>query len=310
MAHAHHHPAPTSATRLFVTVVLNLLITIVQIVGGLLSGSLSLISDAFHNLSDGIAILISYGALKLSERPNTARYTFGLKRAEILAAVLNSGVLIGIGVFLFKEAYDRFVAPEPIAGGLMLVVAVVGLVPNVIGTLLLREGSKHNMNIRSAYLHLFADSVSSVAVILGGVAIYVWEVYWIDPLLTVLIGLYILLQSFDIVREAVNVLMMGTPEMVSLDRVRQEVEAIPRVHNIHHVHVWRMNEQDIYFEAHVDVEDMPVSETKEVSAAIEAKLHELYEIHHMTLQFECDACEQKGLVYDTHARSLIAEQET
>lgn len=299
MAHTHTHTdSSTSATRLFLTVLLNLLITVVEIIGGILSGSLSLISDALHNLSDAVAIVISYIAIKLSSRPNTERYTFGLKRAEILAAILNSGALIGIGLFLFKEAYHRFVAPQPIAGGLMLGVAVVGLTANVIGTLLLRQGAKGNMNIRSAYLHLFSDAISSVAVILGGAAIYYLNVFWIDPLLTVLIAAYIIYESLEIVKEAVNVLLMGAPETVSLQRVQQELEAVPGVQNIHHVHVWRMNEQDIHFEAHVDVEDIPVSACQQISKQIEDKLHDLYEITHVTLQFECNRCELKGLVYN------------
>ncbi|MDY0094433.1 MAG: cation diffusion facilitator family transporter [Candidatus Vecturithrix sp.] len=299
MAHTHTHTdSSTSATRLFLAALLNLLITVTQIVGGLLSGSLSLISDALHNLSDAAAIVISYIAIKLSGRPNTERYTFGLKRAEILAAILNSGALIGLGVFLFKAAYDRFMQPEPIAGGLMIIVAVVGLVANVIGTLLLRQGAQGNMNIRSAYLHLLSDTVSSVAIVFGGAAIFWWNIPWIDPLLTVLIAAYIIYESIEIVKEAVNVLLMGAPETVSLQRVQQELEAVPGVQNIHHVHVWRLNEQDIHFEAHVDVEDMPVSACQQISKQIEDKLHELYEITHVTLQFECNRCELKGLVYN------------
>ena len=299
MAHTHAHTEPsTSTTRLFVTVALNLLITVVEIVGGILSGSLSLISDALHNLSDGVAIIITYIALKLSTRPNTERYTFGLKRAEILAAILNSATLIGIGAFLFKEAYHRFRTPAPIAGGLMIAVALIGLVANVIGTLLLRQGSQQNMNIRAAYLHLFSDAISSVAVILGGGAIYFFDITWIDPLLTVFIAAYIIYESVEIVKEAVNVLMMGTPEDLSLQHIQRELEAVPGVRNIHHVHVWRLNDHDIHFEAHVDVEDMPVSQCQQISRQIEEKLHELHEITHVTVQFECNACSVKGLVYN------------
>jgi cobalt-zinc-cadmium efflux system protein len=307
MAHTHTESA-TSATRLFLTVLLNLLITVVEIIGGIWSGSLSLISDALHNLSDAVAIMISYAAIKLSARPNTERYTFGLKRAEILAAILNSGALIGIGVFLFKEAYSRFVAPEPIAGGLMIGVAGVGLIANMIGTLLLRAGAQHNMNLRSAYLHLFSDAISSVAVILGGVSIYFFHITWIDPLLTVVIAAYIIYESVEIVKEAVNVLLMGAPATMSLQRVQQELEVVPGVQNIHHVHVWRMNDQDIHFEAHVDVADMLVSQCQQISRQIEDKLHDLYEITHVTLQFECNSCELKGLVYNhQQTREEIAD---
>ena len=308
MAHTHTAPS-TSATRLFLTVFLNLLITAVEIIGGIWSGSLSLISDALHNLSDGVAIIISYIAIKLSIHPNTEQYTFGLKRAEILAAILNSATLIGISAFLFKEAYHRFRTPESIAGGLMIGVAAIGLIANVIGTLLLRKGSQQNMNIRSVYLHLLSDAVSSLAVIIGGVGIYYFDIYWIDPILTVLIALYIIYESFEIVKKAVNVLMMGTPEAISLQRIQRELEALPGVEDIHHVHVWRMNERDIHFEAHIDVKDMPVSECAQISARIEEKLYELYKINHVTLQFEYNSCELKGLVYNhQHDQERIQEE--
>lgn len=301
MAHTHTHTTQaTSTTRLLLTVLLNFLITAVEIIGGIFSGSLSLISDALHNLSDGIAIIISYIALKLSTRPNTERYTFGLKRAEILAAILNSGTLIGISVFLFKEAYLRFVSPETIAGGLMIGVAAIGLAANVTGTLLLRAGSQQNMNIRSAYLHLFSDAVSSLAVIIGGLAIHYFDVYWIDPLLTVLIALYIIRESFEIVKEAVNVLMMGTPGTISLPQLQQGLEHLPGVENIHHVHVWQMSEHDIHFEAHVDVTDRLVSDCTSLSTQIEKTLHDLYHITHVTLQFESNRCTHKELVYHHH----------
>lgn len=303
MAHTHSHThvhtdSLTSATRLFLTMLLNLLITVVQIAGGILSGSLSLISDALHNLSDAAAIIISYIAIKLSARANTERYTFGLKRAEILAAILNSGALIGVGLFLFKAAYDRFMAPVPIAGGLMIGVAIVGLVANVIGTLLLRQGAQTNLNVRSAYLHLLSDTVSSVAVVLGGVAIFFWNITWIDPLLTALIAVYIIYESFAIVKEAVNVLLMGAPGAISLIAMQQELERLPGVENIHHVHVWQMSEHDIHFEAHVDVTDRLVSECAPLSAQIQKRLYDLYHITHVTLQFECNTCTSKELVYN------------
>jgi cobalt-zinc-cadmium efflux system protein len=302
MAHALHHHShsdidpDTSSTRLFITMVLNFLITIVEVIGGLLSGSLSLLSDALHNFSDGISIIISYIAIRLGKQPKSAKYTFGLKRAEILAAVINAGTLIVICFYLFKEAYERFTEPQAIAGGMMIIVASIGLMANVIGTLLLKKGSRNNINIRSAYLHLLGDAFSSVAVIIGGITIYFFQIYWVDPLLTVLISLYILKKSIEIVKETINVLMMGTPESISLENIQKEIEDIDGINNIHHVHIWRLNERNIHFEAHIDVEDMPVSQTTGLSAIIEEKLKHNYGITHITLQFESDKCETKRLV--------------
>jgi len=294
MGHDHSHGAGTK-TRLFITMMLNFAITVAEVIGGILSGSLSLISDALHNFSDGIAIIVAYIAIRLGERNRSESYTFGLKRAEIIAAVINAAVLIAICFFLIKESYDRFINPEPIKGILMVGVASIGLIANIIGTLLLRKGSKDNLNIRSAYLHLFSDAVSSVAVILGGIVITFFDIYWVDPLLTVLISLYVLKGSWDIIKEATTVIMMGSPKEVSLKEIQEDVESIAGVKNLHHVHIWMLNEKNIQFEGHVDIEDMMVSESDKLRKQIEEKLGRR-KITHVTLQFECDSCGIKTLI--------------
>jgi len=275
---------------------LNFVITIAEVIGGLVSGSLALISDALHNFSDGIAIIISYIAIKLKSRPKSEQYTFGLKRAEILAAVINASTLIIISFFLIKEAIERFFVPTEIAGELMLIVASIGLIANVVGTLLLKKGSKDNINIRAAYLHLLSDAVSSIAVILGGLAIIFWNIYWIDPVLTILISVYILRESYFIVKEAVNVIMMGSPESISLPNVRQEIESIENVTNVHHTHLWRLDEQNVHFEAHVEVDDMAVSHTTPLLQEINKLLADKFNIDHVTIQFECGGCEKRKLL--------------
>ncbi|GAB4274869.1 MAG: cation diffusion facilitator family transporter [Deferrisomatales bacterium] len=297
MAHDHGHAhGATSAGKLGLAIALNLLITAVEVLGGLASGSLSLLSDALHNLSDGVSLAVSWAALRLARRERSYRFTFGLKRTQILAAVLNAAVLIGICLFLFKEAYDRFAHPAPVATGLMVGVALVGLVANIAGTLLLREGAKENLNIRSSYLHLLSDVFSSVAVIVGGLAMGAWGAWWVDPLLTVAISLYVLKESLDIVREAVAVLLLCAPPRVSLPYLQREIEALPGVRNLHHVHLWCVDDADTHFEAHVEVEDMPVSATESLVERIEHLLHNRYEINHVTLQFEVDRCASKKLV--------------
>lgn len=177
----------------------------------------------------------------------------------------------------------------------MIIVALVGLTANIIGTLLLKKGAKGNMNIRSAYLHLLSDAISSIAVVIGGIMIHYFSIYWVDPLLTVFISIYVLRESYHIVKEAVN-MMMATPSNISIEDVSTEIEKIDNVKNIHHVHLWQLSEQDIHFEAHVDVEDMPVSKSQKILSEIESRLHEHFAINHVTVQFECDVCDSKALI--------------
>lgn len=294
--HSHEHLLNTTSGRLIITMLLNFVITAVQIVGGLISGSLALISDALHNFSDALSIIISYIAIKLKRRDNSHRHTFGLKRAEILAAVLNASVLVVIYGFLFYEAFKRFYEPEKIEAGIMTIVAAIGLAANVAGTLLLKRDSKTSLNIRSSYMHLLSDSVSSVVVILGGIAIAVWNITWIDSLLTVLIGIYIMRECYLILGEAIHVLMEGAPPEISLEEIKTEVEKFSEVDDIHHIHLWMVGDNDIHLEAHVNVNDMKISQSDALRTKIEKMLESKFGIHHITLQFECNQCLEEGLI--------------
>ena len=294
--HSDNHIQKTSGKNLFITMLLNFFITVAEVIGGIISGSLSLLSDAMHNFSDGIAIIITYIAMRLSKKPKTAKYTFGLKRAEIIAAIINASTLIIISFFLIREAIERFYNPKPITGSVMFIVASLGLLANVAGTLLLKKDSKNNLNIRAAYFHLLSDAISSLAVIIGAVCIIYFKVYWIDPILTILISLYILKETYEIVKESVDILMMSNPEGIDLNEIKNIVEEIPGIINIHHIHLWKLSDNDTHFEAHIEVEDMAVSKTENIQKLIEHKLFNRYEINHTTLQFECNKCEVKKLV--------------
>lgn len=302
MAHNHKHNHininlfESTKGRLLFTIVLNFIITVAQIIGGILSGSLALISDALHNFSDGVSIIISYIALKLKSRDNSSKHTFGLKRAEILAALINSTVLIAICVYLFYEAIVRFMNPVEIKAGLMSIVAFVGLLANIIAVLLLRRDSKSSMNIRSAYLHLIGDTVSSVAVIAGGIAIALWDINWIDPFLTIVIGIYIIKESYSILAEAVHVLMEGAPLNIDIEEIKKEVELFNEVENIHHIHLWMVGDNDVHLEAHVSVSDMLISKSDILREKIEEALHNKFAIEHITLQLECNGCTDVGLI--------------
>lgn len=286
----HHHHQETSGKRMVITMLLNFSISLVEIIGGVLSGSLSLVSDALHNFSDGIAIIVSYVALRLSKKNKTDNYTFGFKRAQILAAIFNSGILLAISIYLVFEAVVKFSHPQDINGTLMLYVATFGLIANIIGTLLLFRGAKSNMNIRSTYLHLLSDAVSSVAVIIGALAITFFHQYWVDPILTIIIAVYIGWESWKIVQQAINILMFKVPSSIPLEELQIVLEEIPSVSNIHHIHLWQLDDHEFHFEAHVKVDDTLLSATANIAKYIENSLHKHFGISHVTLQFEAGPC--------------------
>jgi cobalt-zinc-cadmium efflux system protein len=298
--HHHHHidAELISPARFRFVTLLNLIITLAEFIGGIVSGSLALLSDAVHNLSDTVSIVISYLAYKISKKENDAKRTFGYKRAEVIAAFINATSLIVISVFLIFEAVKRFFNPEPIQGYIMLIVAAIGLLSNFISMLLLHAGSKENMNIRSSYLHMLGDTVSSVGVILGGIAIIYLKIYWIDPLLTIIIALYIAKESLHIIKSTTNIIMQGSPDL-SIKDIEKDLTSIPEIINVHHVHTWMINENTIHFEAHIDVKDKMLSELNSLYDQIRVLLSEKYSINHITIQFESDRCENKELLHQS-----------
>lgn len=289
-----HDTANLSGKKIFWVTVLNATITVTEIVGGILSGSLALLSDAIHNLSDTVAIALSYVANKVAQRPKNPRKTFGYKRAEILAAFINATVLLAISAFLIIEAIRRWRDPETIDGTLMIIVAVIGLVANLVSVYLLEKDSHHSLNIKSSYLHLLGDTVSSVGVVIGGIAIRIWGVTWIDPLVTLLISVYIIKETWQIIHRTVDILMQSSADL-DYNKIKSEVEAIKHVRNIHHIHSWMINEDTVYFEAHLDLENMSLCDVQPIYEQIEHLLIEHYDISHVTLQAEVDKCVDKNL---------------
>lgn len=295
--HHHHSHSHFKEENLVIVMVLNFVITFVEFVGGLLSGSLSLLSDALHNFSDGISVIISYIAIKLGKKDNTLDNTFGYKRAEILAALFNSSFLIAISFFLFKEAYLRIHNPQEIESRLMIIVASVGLIANVLSVFLLRAGAKGSMNIRAAYIHLFSDSLSSFGVIIGGILIHYFHITIIDSILTFVIGAYVLKEGFDIFKASIAVLMEKTPADINIMQIKEIIENIPEVKNLHHVHVWQTNEKQLLFESHIDVrDDICLSKADVLRSKIESILLNQFGINHVTLQLEYNCCEDKEII--------------
>lgn len=287
----HHHTHATSGKKLLWVTLLNITITVVQIVGGLLSNSLSLLSDAVHNLGDSSAIFIAFLAGKRSKKKPDKQHTFGYKRIEILAALFNAVVLISICLFLFIEAYHRFANPEPIKGKLMFVVATVGLLANLISVLILEKEKETSLNIKAAYMHLLGDTLSSVAVIIGGIAIWRFNIVWIDPLITVLVGIYIIHHTWGIVKETVDILMQNTPTNIDINTIQKRVNVLDEVDNIHHIHVWKLDEKEIHLEAHVNLcNNIDMIEMMTVKASIVDLLKNEFGIEHITLQMGYLCC--------------------
>lgn len=293
--HHHNHQHSINGKKLLWVTVLNLSITVVQIIGGIVSNSLSLLSDALHNLGDSSAIFIAFLAGKRSRKQADEQKTFGYKRVEILAALFNGVVLIGICLYLFFEAYERFINPQPIRGKIMFVVASFGLAANLISVFVLNKEKNENLNIRAAYLHLLGDTFSSVAVIMGGIAIWKFEVFWLDPIITVLVGIYIIYHTWDVIKETVDILMQSTPEHIDLVSIKEEVEKIQEIDNIHHIHVWKLDDAQIHLEAHINMKhNISMREMMEVRAEAEKLLHEKFGIGHITLQTGYECCENNA----------------
>lgn len=278
-----------------IVAILNVLISAVELAGGILSGSLSLLSDSLHNFSDTAAILISWAALRIAGKKRSIRMTYGYQRAEVLAAFVNAAFLLVLSVFLFTAALGRFRNPAHINGSLMTLIAAIGLVANLLSSLLLKRKAKENMNVRSSYLHMLSDTVSSVGVLVGGIAVRLWGTLWIDPLIAMLVSLYIIRETWVIVREAVDILMQSSAD-IDYAELKKDVESISGVVNIHHVHTWRSDEKTVYLEGHVDLCDMMLSATGEIYGAIERLLKEKYGISHATIQFETDRCLDKEVI--------------
>lgn len=289
MAHGHHHHVDPNAgdARVALAILVNLGLTVVQVVGGILSGSLALIADALHNFSDAISLIIAFAARKIARRPADASMTFGYGRAEVVAALINYTTLIVIGLYLVYEAIMRFFDPQSVDGWMIVIIAGVALVVDVVTAALTYTMSKTSVNIRAAFLHNVADALGSVAVIIAGVAILVYDWRLIDPLVTLLIAGYILWQSFSEIGGVVRILMLGSPPEIDVDKVIDEVNAVDGVTNIHHVHLWQMQEHATALDAHIVIDVGRWQDADAIKASIKTLCTEHFGIEHTTLELEC-----------------------
>lgn len=299
MSHQHtHHQGSLSGNRLLFSIILNIIITASQVIGGIISGSLALISDAVHNLSDVISLIISYAANLLSrKKKQTLHQTFGFKRAEIIAAFINSATLIVIAVFLGIEAFKRLSNPQEIATEIVIWLAFIAILGNGLSVLLLKRDANHNLNMRSAYLHLITDMLTSVAVLTGGLLMKYYQIFWIDALLTIIISVYLLYMSWEIFIDSLKILMLFAPKHLEIDEIQNEILTLDEISNIHHVHIWQLNDHDIHFEAHIEFKkDIRLSEFDEICARVEKILLDSFHINHSNLQPEFERDDHKDFI--------------
>lgn len=294
--HQHNHQEASWGRRLVATMVMNLVIPVVQICGGVIAGSMALISDALHNLSDFTSVLISYVALRLSRRGPTFRQTFGYKRLEVMGALVNVVLLYGVGVYIAVEGWQRLQNPEPIQGPLVVGIALFGFAGNAVSTLMLRTGARVNLNMRAAFLHMLTDTLTSLGVAVLGLIWIFRPWYWLDPVVSWIIVAMIFYGGWDILKRTFNILMNATPPGMDLQAIQKEVEAIDGIEEIHHLHVWNLSAEQVALAAHIIVPDQMLSRVDELAAKVREVLLCRFGIDHPTLQFETKAYEDTALL--------------
>ncbi|SFM97208.1 cation diffusion facilitator family transporter [Thermodesulforhabdus norvegica] len=305
--HGGHHVSTDEATRnkkrLLVAMFINLVIPVLQIAGGLYAGSMALVADATHNLSDFASLIISYVALIIASRGASATHTFGFKRAEVLAACANVILLLLACTFIVKEAFERFMQGGVVLGSLVIWLALLGIVGNGLSAWILSRGAEGNINIRGAFLHMVADMLTSVGVLIVGLTITIRPWFWLDPLISLVIVIFILRNCWQILKESIQVLMDAVPLHIDLKEVKRAIENVPGVISAHYLHAWSISPGVTAFSCHVVVPDTRISELRETKERIENMLASRFAINHPVLQFEAEECGNGSLLCELSCTS-------
>ncbi len=307
----HHHTvsvADTSGSSLLITLILNFIIPSAQIIGGIYAHSVALISDAVHNFSDFTAILIAYFAYRIGQKGASLSHSFGYRRAEVLAALFNVIILTAVSLFIIREAVERFLHPQPVIGELVMWIAGIGVLGNGFSAWLLHRDAAHSLNVRGAFLHMLGDLFTSVAVLISGLILIFRPWYWLDPLFSLLIVVFILKNCWTVLKEAVNVLMNATPEQINLIQVQKNIEEMPDVCSAHYLHAWHSGSGSIAFSAHVVVGDQMLSRTEKMAETIREKLKHAFGIDHAILQFETLQCGNGGVLCEISCNGSMTDK--
>ncbi len=285
-SHHHSHDGFESGGKLLLVIIFNMIITAAEYIGGIFSGSLALISDAGHNFSDVLSLGIGYAGEKISLKGRDVSFTFGYKRFEVLAAFVNALILVLIGIYIFYESVMRFQYPIPVDFSIMLPVAVIGLAGNLFSIFVLQGGVHHNLNVRAAFLHLFFDAVSSIAVIIAAVIIHFTSNFWVDIVISFFIAIMIIWSAMSILRESLRIFLQGVPGHLDSDEIYQEIQRVPGVESIHGLHVWSINSREVFLSCHIRLDESSTGFSDSVIQSVNGMLVLKFGIDHTTIQVE------------------------
>ena len=288
--HAHDHGDSATGRRLQFSLWITAAFIVVELVAGIQAQSLALLSDAGHNFTDTLALALAWAAFRWQQMPPDESRTFGYHRAGVLAAFVNALTLVALAIWIFIESYHRFLEPRQVQENIMIVVAGAGLIVNLAVMKALHSASAHDLNVRSAYVHMLGDALSSIGIIIGGFAIRATGAPWIDPLLSVLIGALILWSAFDVVRESLNILLEGLPRGIRREDVCDALKKVDGVADIHDLHIWSLSSNAHALSCHAVIEDLPPSASGAILGRMNHLLADRFGIRHTTIQFEHLEC--------------------
>jgi len=303
MTHAHTHShlneaAHQSTKRLSISLILTLAFVFIEAAAGIFSNSLALLTDAAHNLTDVIALGLSWFAIRITTRPANERKTYGYHRVGILVALINSTTLVVISLGIFYEAWHRFISPPEVQSSVLIGVGLIAVIINVVTAMLVRHGSESDLNLRSAFVHLMGDVLSTVGAVVAGVIIYFTGANWLDPLVSVLIGFLILYNAWEILRDAVDILLEAKPRDIDTGKLVEDVMSVDGVLGIHDLHIWSLTQNLRTMSAHVLTDDMSIGQGADIQNQINEIVYHRYNIAHATLQLECVGCLPDSLYCD------------
>jgi cobalt-zinc-cadmium efflux system protein len=293
-SYSHTHLAAIAnqtGFRLAVSLILTAIFVVIELVAGVISNSLALLTDAAHNFTDILALGLSWHAIRLATRPANSRKTYGYHRAGILVAMVNSTTLGIIAIGIFYEAYQRFLSPSEVKSGMLIMVGTIAFAINLATALLVKKGSEHDLNMRSAFLHLMGDVFSTLGAVAAGIVIYFTRWNWLDPLVSVFIGILILWNAWGILRETIDILLEATPRDVNISNMVKDILRVEGVLGIHDLHVWSIAQNLRSMSAHILTDDISVSAGSKIQNQVNELLAHRYNVAHATLQLECVNCD-------------------